>query len=597
LKAKAKKLTPLPRRAPLPKAKRSSKPTSSEAIRTSPRRYILGNHSSSPPGGAIQSVWLITREYDGLAGAGGVKDFSRQLAGALAGTGRQVSVVLPLYGFMQPENLGFQPAGLSFDVDMDYVGVERREHVSAWSRRHFSSPAAGKKNGKSTKQGSVTVYLLDSQRYREKRGVYTYTAEEEAANPILHKQGSGHFDYFAMNVLLQKAALALLIRLGERPEIIHCQDGHTAILPAMIREIEGYRHYFTKTGTVVTIHNAGRGYHQEVDDLDFARTITGLPQRLITGNLLAGGFDPFLAAAPYALLNTVSENYARELRETPDDQLTGWLGHHLQARGVKLLGITNGIEPAEYDPSRPEEMGLPAGFSPTDQDPAGKKSCRQALVEEIATGRIAGVQLEGSLAAAPELPLFTFIGRLTEQKGVDKLVGALTTLLPLDQDFQVLIQGSGSRDCEEALSRLAAMKSNRGRICLLRGYDPMLANRVYAAGDFFLVPSRYEPCGLTDFIAQLFGNLPIVHHIGGLVKVIDGKNGFAYKEHSSAALMGAMQHAMRIFRRKPEKIISMRRQAIQMIQKKYTWEIVVKRYLELYGEALAFAVDQTSQPT
>jgi starch synthase len=550
---------------------------------------------ASKKSSTIQSVWIITREYEGLAGAGGVKDFSRQLTRALARTGRQVNVVLPLYGFMQPEQLGFQPIELAFDLDMPYVGVERREQASVWSRREPAAPAAGRKSQSRAGQGAVTVYLIDAQRFREKRSVYTYTAEEEAVNPILHKQGAGHYDYFAMNVLLQKAALALMIRRQERPEIIHCQDGHTAILPAMIREMEGFRHYFAATGAVVTIHNAGRGYHQEVADLPFAQTITGLPQRLITGNLLAGSFDPLLAASSYALLNTVSENYARELRETTDDRLTGWLGHRLQARGVTLVGITNGIEPADFDPTRPEEMGLAAAFSPCTGALAGKKKCRQALIREIAGGKIAGMQLAGFLDDAPELPLFTFIGRLTEQKGVDKLVNALATLLRLDLHFQVLIQGTGSREYEEALTKLVAVEGNQGRICLLQGYDPLLANRVYAAGDFFLVPSRYEPCGLTDFIAQLFGNLPIVHHIGGLVKVIDGQTGFAYKEHSAAALMGAMQQAMRVFRQSPATIAAMQQQSVRRIHEEYAWDIVVKRYLQLYGEALSFtrAKDRT----
>ncbi|MFH1019435.1 MAG: glycosyltransferase, partial [Pseudomonadota bacterium] len=161
------------------------------------------------------------------------------------------------------------------------------------------------------------------------------------------------------------------------------------------------------------------------------------------------------------------------------------------------------------------------------------------------------------------------------------------TLLPLDQNFQVLIQGSGSKEIETALAGLAATPKNQGRICLLRGYDQQLANRIYAAGDFFLIPSRYEPCGLTDYIAQLYGNLPIVHHIGGLVKVQDGKTGFSYPEHTSAALTDAMRTALQTFRRNPEKIKAMQQAAVKTIHDTYTWDKVLAHYLSLYREALS----------
>ncbi len=530
----------------------------------------------SRPSMKISNVWMLTREYDGLAGAGGVKDVARQLAEALARSGRKVSVVLPLYGFMDPGQLGFTPLDLGFDIDMDYTGEPRREYVRVFAKT--AQPAA--------KKGTLAIYLIDAARYLEKKSVYTYTAEDEALDPF-HRQGSGHFDYFAMNILLQKAAAALMIRLGERPDIIHCHDGHTAILPAMLRESEGWRHYFAKTGCVVTIHNAGTGYHQEVGDLPFAEAITGLPGALINTNLLDGNFDPFLVASPYAVMNTVSENYARELRETDDDALTGMLGHRLLARGVVLKGVTNGINPADFDPSRPKPLGLAAPFNPATGDLAGKAKCRRSLIKDLAQRNLKTVRQTGSLDDRTGTPLFTFVGRFSSQKGVDKLLGALETLLPLDQNFQVLIQGSGTKEIEAALAGLAASRKNQGRICLLRGYDQQLANRIYAAGDFFLIPSRYEPCGLTDYIAQLFGNLPIVHHIGGLVKVRDGETGFAYPEHKSAALMGAMQKALQIFRDNPKKIQAMQKAAVKAIHDTYTWDKVLTHYLSLYREALS----------
>jgi starch synthase len=519
----------------------------------------------------IEDIWIITREYDGLAGAGGVKDVCRQLAEALVKKA-DVSVMLPMYGFIKAQALGFKPHD-EFQVDINYVGVERREEVRIWERKHKE----GKRN--------LTLYLVDAERYSEKRAVYTYTAEDEADNPV-HVSGSGHYDYFAMNVLLQKTALNFMLYKGKRPDIIHCQDGHTALLPVMAREIDGIRHFFRKTGLLVTIHNAGVGYHQEVDDLPFAKAITRLPSDIIGKNQLDGRFDPFLASAPYVVMNTVSENYARELRETADDEMTGWLGHTLARRGVILQGVTNGINPEDFNPEDAQKQGIAASFSPGKGDMAGKRQCRRELVNMIRQQELTRVRVSGSLTDAPDLPLFTLIGRLTEQKGVDKLVGALKTLLPLDEGFQVLILGSGSKEIETDLIGLTEIEENQGRICILSGYDQQLATRVYAAGDFFLIPSSYEPCGLTDYIAQLFGNLPIVHHVGGLVKVEDGKTGFAYHEHSSAALSEAMQRALLMFRRQPERIRTMQQESVKVIHNSYTWDKIVLRYMQLYQEAL-----------
>jgi starch synthase len=536
---------------------------------------------------AINTIWIITREYGTLAGAGGVKDVTRQLAGALARSGHCVSVALPLYGCMDPEPLGFSRLDLTFDLDMSYPQEERREFVTVWHQK-----------------SEIDIYLIDSPRFREKTGIYTYTAQDERHNPS-HRQGEGHYDYFAMNVLLQKAALCLMIRLGQRPDIIHCHDGHTALLPAFVRELDGFRHYFRDTGFVVTIHNAGIGYHQEIYDLPFAQVMTGLPVRVIEDNLLDKAFDPFLAASAYAVMNTVSENYARELRETDDDLLTGGLGHTLQDRGVLLQGVTNGIDPADFDLKHYADLGLAAGFQPgvvvKPPPPSrphsgggelrkapvqgGKALCREALCAAISERSLTTVRQNGEIVSRPDQALFTFIGRLSTQKGVDKMIEALKYLLPIDPDFQILIMGNGPKEIEEPLIAMTQDHRYQGRVCLLRGFDPIMANQVYAAGDFFLIPSRYEPCGLTDFIAQLFGNLPIVHHVGGLVKVVDGETGFAFHQHSGMALAETMQRALAIFRSSPSVIAGMQRAAVALIHERYTWDKVKDRYLKLYDTA------------
>ncbi len=531
---------------------------------------------------AFTRIWMVSREYDGLAGAGGVKDVSRQLAEALVQYGQcSVGVVIPLYGFMDSAVGNFQPVSFPalrpdrsrrvFSIEMNYPGDERREKVS------FRYARINK----------VKVYLIEAKRFQEKSGVYTYTAEEEK-NSSWKVRGRGHYDYFAMNILLQKAALALMILLDERPDVIHCQDGHAAILAAMIRENEGYRHFFASSGLVVTIHNAGIGYHQEVDDLKFARSVTGLPVRVINNSLLAKSFDPFLAAADYAVLNAVSENYARELRETKEDSRTGWLGHHLQKRGVRLEGVTNGINPAAFDPQKPKELGLAAAFAPGRGDLAGKVVCKEAMLKSLDNGRdkIGKVIKHGFLAGDIKQPLLTFIGRLTSQKGVDVLVKCLEPLLARDKDFQILLLGSGSSEFEEHLIMLAADEQAAGRVCFLKGYDPELAIKVYAAGDFFLVPSLYEPCGLTDYIAQLLGNIPIVHHVGGLIKVVDRATGFAYEKHEAEALSNAVEAALRMYRYSADVIISMQQAAVNRIYKHHTWEQVMTAYMQLYHQSI-----------
>jgi starch synthase len=526
---------------------------------------------------------MVSREYDGLAGAGGVKDVCRQLAEALVHHGKcRVRVVLPLYGFLDARAAGFKPlrfplhkgchaSRTDFSVDMNYAGEERREQVSV---------RTGKIHG-------VELYLLESERFSEKLGVYTYTAEEEAASSW-KKRGSGHFDYFAMNILLQKATLALLILLDQRPDIIHCQDGHAAVLPAMMRELAGFRDFFQPTGCLVTIHNAGLGYHQEVADLDFARAVTGLPERVVLDSKLANVFDPFMAAAGYACLNTVSENYARELRETEEDARTGWLGHALLQKGVYLEGITNGINPEDFNPARRGALGLPASFNPAVEDLAGKRICKESMLRACRGGeKWSRVQQYGSLEQDTELPLFTFIGRLTAQKGVDILLGAVSLLQEKERKFQLLLLGSGDPLLERQLQALAGEDTAGRRICFLKGYDPELANRIYAAGDFFLIPSLYEPCGLTDYIAQLLGNLPVVHHVGGLVKVLDGTTGFAYRDHSPAALAGALERALEVYDGNPGRIARMQRAAVERILSHHTWKKVMQDYLKLYGRALA----------
>jgi starch synthase len=303
---------------------------------------------------------------------------------------------------------------------------------------------------------------------------------------------------------------------------------------------------------------------------------------------LNNNFDPFMVAAGYAILNTVSENYARELQETEDDSRTGWLGHQLQRRGITLAGITNGINPEDFDPRHADKAGIDAAFDPATGDLHGKWICKERMLASCnGEQQWQRVVQYGSLQIDPDQPLFTFIGRLTAQKGVNVLLKALILLSTMGETgFQILLLGSGEQYLEEQLKEMSTTATNQGRLCFLKGYDPALATKIYAAGDFFLIPSLYEPCGLTDYIAQLYGNLPIARRVGGLVKIIDGETGFTYQEHQPEALATAMQQALRLYRQERNQITTMQRNAVERIRTHHTWERVMQDYLGLYQQAL-----------
>jgi starch synthase len=374
-----------------------------------------------------------------------------------------------------------------------------------------------------------------------------------------------------MNLLLQRAALQTAAVLGA-PMVYHCHDGHAAFLPAIVREDPAARAAGGRS--VVTVHNAGVGYHQEIWDMDFASLVTGLERSVLTQGLLRGTVDPLLLSAHYAPLTTVSEQYARELLAEGDEGLSGGLGPALRAAGVPLTGITNGVDPDPFDPRPGGGARIPFPFDPARGEWEGKRRCRERLLDILALPR-SGAH-----------PLFGFIGRLTAQKGIDVLSGALSLLLSQGDCPQVAVLGQGAREHEEALASLA--EAGRGRVRFVSRFDPELAMLIYASCDFLLIPSAYEPCGLTDYYAQLMGTVPLVHRVGGLVKVRDGETGFSYDEQSPQELASAIRRCARLFREEPDMLERVRRRAFREIFEKHTWDRVAREgYLPLYESVAA----------
>ncbi len=509
------------------------------------------------------SVWHVAREYAGIAEAGGVKDVVRGLAEAHARSGAETSVVLPQYGFLSKELTRGEPVA-SFSL-----ALPDQDRANAFFEETVSISAA--------QVAGVRLLFVQAPRFADKRSVYVYTAEDEAANH-LRKKGTGHWDFHQMNLLLQRAALETAMALGESPQVFHCHDGHTAFLPALVREDPRYGERFAGAGALLTIHNAGQGYHQEVWDKGFARLLTGLPDRVLEKGMINQAVDPLLLAASYAPLVTVSEQYALELLDERDLEMSGGLGRALREQGVPLRGITNGVDPGPWDPRYPEKTGLRCKFDPLTGDLEGKRACRKELAETLGMG-------PSSQSAGT--PLYAFVGRLTGQKGIDVLFRAIQQLLSSGSDSWFVVLGEGEKEKEAMLSWLAADPSSRGRLVFIRRYDPRLATLIYASSDFLLVPSAYEPCGLTDFIAQLMGSIPIVHRVGGLVKIRDGETGFSYDEQSGPALAAAIERSTALFRENPRLLEQIRRTAFGEIFSAHTWDRVLARgYGPLYEKTV-----------
>jgi starch synthase len=527
-----------------------------------------------------RGVWHVARECAGLAEAGGLKDVVSGLSSALAVAGIPASVVLLRYGFIDLQAQGARKLPMSF-------------HLPLPAENRRSAAVEEQVDVYRLQRGKVTVYLLDSPRTRSKRGLYTYTAEDEAEDPE-KRRGSGHWDAHHLNVILQRGALELALVEGA-PDLFHCHDGHAALLPALLREHPRYAQGLGGSRALITIHNAGWGYHQEIHDPVFAQGLTELPWSVLEKGVLNDAVDPLLLGGFYAPVTTVSEGYAAEIASGGHEALTGGLGGAYARCGIRLHGITNGVDPVGFDPRHPRATGLRHRFDPSRGDLRGKERNRTFLLQafqaasspgtEPGSELLAGVECFGSLDPGEATPLVTFVGRLTAQKGLDVLVAALRKLFRGRAPLRVLVLGQGERALEERLLRLSREVGAAERMGVLLGFHTLLSKYVYAAGDFFLVPSEYEPCGLTDFYAQLMGSLPIVHAVGGLVKVRHGQTGYSYREHSPDALAAAVLEAVADWERRPEQLEAMRRRAFAEIFECHTWgRVFTEHYLPLYAD-------------
>jgi starch synthase len=525
---------------------------------------------------SVHHVVHVAREYGDILGVGGARDTTKGICTAAADQGLETHVFLPAPSDMA-RVARYEPFGsaLSMSVPMNLSKRCRRSEQAFVS--HYRDPH----------RPNLVLHLVEADRFRllpdgagttPRESLYTYTEYEAGQISRPDLAGKRYHDFFEMNTLLVKATLLSIAHLDLRPDLVHCHDSHMGMLP-MIAQHASYAHPvgIRNLPTLTTIFNLADRYRAEITYDEFVPTVCSVSEWVMRACVYNGQFDPVLAAGLFGtMLSTLSENYAREARETSADLQNNWLGHRLAGLNVPLIGITSGVDPHEADPSRPELMGLPAAFAPQVGDLSGKAVCKRDLLHEL------------SLTSPSDDPLLLiFLGRLVHQKGFDILAEAVTELLAADQGLLLAGIGDGSKEVARLLKALEGQFP--GQVAVRTTFERSLANRILAGGDICVIPSRFEPCGLVDLTAQLYGTLPVVHQVGGLVKVKDGKTGFSYLGEAKE-LCQKLHEVITLYRSDRERIRVMQMQAAQTVLKRYTWgHVFTEGYLPLYKQVVSRA--------
>jgi starch synthase len=481
-------------------------------------------------------VLFASSEVAPFSKTGGLADVSGALPQALARLGLEVRVVTPLYRAIREGPWGLARRGEA-RVASQGSSVER---VALWE---------GALPG-----GGPPVWFVDHPGSFDRPGLY----------------GEGGRDYpdnLERFALFCRAVLQWSRTSGWVPDVVHCNDWQTALVPVYLRA-SGDR-LWDPVASVLTIHNLA--YQGLFPAEKFA--LLGLPEDLFTPrylefwgrvNLLKGG----LVFAD--ILNTVSETYAREIQSP---EFGCGLEGVLRERAQDLHGILNGVDYSVWDPRH--DPHIPARYGP--EDLSGKATCKAALQREV------------GLREEPGVPLFGMVSRLVEQKGVDLVAGCVDRFP--QAGAQLVLLGTGEPEYEALLRE--AGERHPGWVAVRIGFDERLAHWIEAGCDAFLMPSRYEPSGLNQLYSLRYGTVPVVRKTGGLAdSVVDATpealargqaTGFVFEEYSPEAFWRAVDRALLAYR-DPE---TWRRLVQAGMAADFSWDRAARRYVDLYTLAKA----------
>ena len=467
-------------------------------------------------------IAFVASEAAPFLKTGGLGDVAQALPAALAKIpGNEVILVLPYH------------SAIKYNPEIKTEFLTSFAVTLAWRQCHV-----GLFRLKSRKK-KLQVYFVDNEQYFDRARIYGDGDDGE------------RYAYFC------KAALACIAATGFHPDVIHCNDWQTALIPLLLKS--EYAGTFPDTKSVFTIHNVE--YQGWVDEC-FNMDVLGLPGNF-SEVLRFGDAANFLKAAIVMAdaVTTVSETYAEELRYP---YYAHGMDGVLRQYGYKLSGITNGIDETVCDPSA---KTVPYPYTAANADAQKKKN-------KIALQKAVGLNEDGDSA------LLAMVTRLAAHKGIDLLSYIGDKLL--QRRVQLVILGTGEKQYEDYLRMLQSRYP--GRVSIITRFDGGLADQIYAAADLYLMPSKSEPCGLSQLIAMRYGAVPVVHAVGGLKDTVppyEGETGrgFTFQSYNGDDFLAAIDRALAVYYDMPEAFSALRKRDMEL---DLSWREPAKRYLELY---------------
>ena len=472
----------------------------------------------------MTKVLMVASEANPFAKTGGLADVIGSLPAELAALGDEVAVVMPRYRTVKVESVS-----RIYDV------------LPVWlnNKRYDAQLMTATERG-------VPFYFVDCPLLFDREGLYGDAAGDFPDNAV-------RFAAFS------RAALSVM-RFVFRPQVVHCHDWQSALVPVYMRTLFDRDPTFIGIRCLFTIHNLGyQGLFpkETLADIGLDGSVFDPEHLEFFGrlNYMKGG----LVYSDY--LSTVSHGYAHEI-QTPEYGFG--LDGVLRARAERLLGILNGVDYQEWSPET--DQFIAAHYS-TD-DLTGKQVCKRDLLNEF-----------GLPSEAIDRPLIGIVSRFTSQKGFDLIAQAAAQLA--SEELNLVALGSGDPDYEQLFRDLAAV--HPGTIAVKFGYNNPLAHKIEAGSDMFLMPSRYEPCGLNQIFSLRYGTVPIVRATGGLDDTIDSSTGFKFTDYTGQALLGTVHEALAAYANREQWTTMM----VRGMQKDYSWKASAGEYSRLYREMAA----------